>query len=490
VNVVPDAYVKASNAERSDLFGTQVALSGDIMAVGAWHESSCATGHNGDQTNNGCEFAGAVYVFVRNGQGRWAQEAYIKPSKTGFHHDFGIALALSGETLAVGAPNENGCATGINGNQQQTGCNISGAVYVFTRSAGVWSQQAYVKPSHTDPQVTGSFFGSSVALSGDTLAIGAPFEASCTTGINGDQTNTGCPNAGAAYVFRRSSSEWTQQAYLKAPNTEAEDRFGHSVAVSGDAVAVGANQEASCAAGVNGDVGNNACPAAGAVHVFRRAAEGWIHDGYLKASNTESLDGFGSVVAMSGDTLAVTATAEGSCARQVNGDQQNNDCTNVSGPGAVYFAGAVYVFTRLASGWAQQAYVKPSNMDPGDQFGTSLALFGDFLVVGAATEASCATGVNGDESNNDCGNAPVTGSSIGAGAVYVFTRSAGLWTQQAYVKASNTGLDNFGSSVALSERTLAVGAGTEASCARGINGDQQDNGCLGSGAVYVYRTSP
>jgi hypothetical protein len=490
VTVLPEAYLKASNAERSDIFGTQVALSGDTMAVGAWHESSCATGINGDQNNNACEFSGAVYVFVRNGGGRWTQQAYIKASNTGFHHDFGIALALSGDTLAVGAPNENGCATGVNGNQQQTGCNVSGAVYVFTRTGGVWSQQAYVKPSRTDPAVFGGFFGSSVSLSGDRLAVGAYFEASCATGINGDQTNRGCPNAGAVYVFTRSSNVWSQQAYIKAPNTEAEDYFGYSIALSGDNLAVGAIQEASCTTGVNGDSGSNGCPAAGAVYVFRRASEGWNSDAYVKASNTESLDGFGSALAMSGDTLAVTAMAEGSCTRLINGDQQNNDCTNFTNPGAVYFAGAVYVFTRQASGWVQQAYVKPSNMDPGDLFGGSLALFGDILAVGASVEASCATGVNGDQSNNDCGNAPVTGSSIGAGAVYLFARSSGAWTQQAYVKASNTDLDNFGGSVALGERALAVGAGTEASCARGINGDQQNDGCLGAGAVYVYGLGP
>lgn len=485
-----EAYVKASNADRPDLFGTQVAVSGNTLAVGAWHESSCATGINGDQSNNGCEFSGAVYVFVRDAQGVWTQQAYIKASNTVFQHKFGIALALSGDTLAVGAPDDRTCATGVNGDQQTTGCNSSGAVFVFTRTGDVWSQQAFVKPSHTDPGIMGGFFGTSVALSGDTLAVGATFEASCASGINGDQTNTACPNAGAAYIFARSSNVWSQQAYLKAPNTNAEDYFGHSIAISGDTVAVGALQEASCATGLNGDAGNNGCPSAGAVYLFRRGPEGWVTDAYLKASNTESLDQFGSAVAMSGDTLAVAAMTEGSCTRQINGDQQNNDCTNYTNPGAVFFGGAVYIFTREASGWVQQAYIKPSNMDPGDTFGAGLALSGDMLAVGASTEASCATGVNGDQSNNDCGNAVVTGSSIGAGAVYLFTRTGDVWTQQAYVKASNTGLDNFGASVALNDQLLAIGAAGESSCARGINGDQQDNSCEAAGAVYVYRTGP
>ena len=187
---------------------------------------------------------------------------------------------------------------------------------------------------------------------------------------------------------------------------------------------------------------------------------------------------------MSGDTLAVTAAGEDSCTTGINGDQTNNACDFPS-------TGAVYVFTRAHLGWTQQAYVKPSNTDPGDRFGAGLALLGDILAVGAPAEASCATGVNGDQSNNDCGNAPQTGSDTAAGAVYFFTRSAGVWAQQSYVKASNTGFqDRFGISVALGERTLAVGADVEASCARGVNGNQQDNSCLGAGAVYVYRTAP
>src|SRR4029078_3926595 len=85
-------------------------------------------------------------------------------------------------------------------------------------------------------------------------------------------------------------------------------------------------------------------------------------------------------------SLDVAAMNEGSCARQINGDQANNDCANFTRPGAAYAGGAAYVFARLASGWVQQAYVKPSNMDPGDRFGTSLALLGDVLAVGAQAE--------------------------------------------------------------------------------------------------------
>jgi hypothetical protein len=262
------------------------------------------------------------------------------------------------------------------------------------------------------------------------------------------------------------------------------------VAVSGDTAAVGALVEDSCAVGIGGDASNNACSGAGAVYVFRRTSGSWIHDAYVKASNTEASDVFGSVVALSGDTLAVAAMNEGSCARQINGDQANNDC-GLLGSGAVAVAGAVYVFTRGNSGWTQQAYVKPSNMDPGDRFGTSLALLENMLVVGAQAEASCATGVNGDQTNNDCGTAPISGTDTAAGAAYLFARSGDVWTQQAYVKASNTEPnDRFGKSVAVAEHTLAVGADIEGSCATGVNGNQQDNNCPAAGAVYVYGMTP
>ena len=174
-----------------------------------------------------------------------------------------------------------------------------------------------------------------------------------------------------------------------------------------------------------------------------------------------------------GNTLAVGANGEDSNATGINGDQPNNSASE---------AGAVYVFTRSGSTWSQQAYVKASNTKAGDAFGRRVALSGDgnTLAVGAEDEKSNATGLNGDQSDN-------TASS--AGAVYVFTRSGNTWSQQAYVKASNTTTnDLLGTSVALSGNgnTLAVGAQGEDSNATGINGDPTDNSANSAGAVYVY----
>lgn len=457
-------YFKASNAGTSDQFGYSVALSGDghTLAVGAYGEASNATVINGDQANNSATNSGAVYVFTRSGS-TWSQQAYLKASNTGASDQFGNSVALStdGNTLAVGAYSENSSATGINGDQTDNSAVDSGAVYVFVRSGSTWSQQAYVKANNTG---TGDQFGHSVSLSGDgnTLASGARHEA-----------NSG--SHGAVYVFTRTGSNWSQQAYVKASN--AGGGFGYSVALSGDGVtlAVGALNEASNATGINGDQADNSALSSGAVYVFIRSGSIWSQQAYVKASNTDAGDAFGISVSLAddGSTLAVGASQESSSAVGIDGDQTDN---------SVMHSGAVYLFTRSGSTWSQQAYVKASNSGTSDRFGYHVALSGDgnTLAVGARLEASNATGINGNQTNN---------SLPGAGAVYVFTRSRNTWTQQVYLKASNTGGDDrFGHSVTLSDdgNTLAAGAYQEDSSATGINGNPADNSVGASGAVYVY----
>jgi hypothetical protein len=197
--------------------------------------------------------------------------------------------------------------------------------------------------------------------------------------------------------------------------------------------------------------------------------------GYIKESNTGANDTFGLSVELSadGNTLAVATYGEDTSAAGINGGQADKSAE---------YAGAVYVFSRTAGLWAQQAYIKASNTEELDYFGTAISLSadGNTLAVGAKGEASNATGINGNQANN---------SARGAGAVYVFTRNAGSWVQDAYIKASNTGAsDLFGCSVALSAdgNTLAVGAVYEDSNATGINGNQADNSAIGAGAVYIY----
>jgi len=338
---------------------------------------------------------------------------------------------------------------------------------------------AYLKSSNTGG---GDYFGYSVALSSDgsTLAVGAYEENSAATGIGGNQTDNSAISAGAVYVFTRSGTTWSQQAYLKASNTGASDEFGRSVALSSDGstLAVGAAGEDSAATGIGGNQTDNSAGNSGAVYMFTRSGTTWSQQAYVKASNTGVGDGFGFSVALSaaGSTLAVGASGESSAATGIGGDEADNSA------GA---AGAVYVFTRSGTTWSQQAYVKASNTGSFDQFGRSLALSADgsTLAVGANGESSAATGIGGNQADNSAGS---------AGAVYLFTRSGTTWTQQAYVKASNTGAnDFFGYSVALSAdgSTLAVGAFQETSAATGIGGNQADNSALSAGAVYIFTRS-
>ena len=278
---------------------------------------------------------------------------------------------------------------------------------VFDRGGAVLEQAVYGKASNAG---TGDVFGYSVALSGDTLAVGAYGEASGATGVNpaSGQADNSAPYAGAVYLFVRTGTTWTQQAYLKASNTGAGDVFGSSVALSGDTLAVGAHGEASGATGVNPVTGqaDNSASAAGAVYVFVRTGMTWTQQAYVKASNTGAYDYFGSSVSLSGDTLAVGADSEASRATGVNpaGGQADNSAR---------YAGAVYVFVRSGTTWTQQAYLKASNTGAYDYFGTSIALSGDTLAVGAYGEAGEATGVNpaGGQADN---------SAADAGAVYVF----------------------------------------------------------------------
>jgi hypothetical protein len=194
-----------------------------------------------------------------------AQQAYLKASNTDDGDVFGFSVAVSGDTVVVGAPYEDSNATGVNGVQTDNSATDSGAAYVFVRGGTTWTQQAYLKASNTGAS---DLFGNSVAVSGDTVVVGASHEDSNATGVNGDQTNNSATDSGAAYVFVRGGTTWTQQAYLKASNTGASDLFGYSVAVSGDTVVVGAYGEASNATGVNGDQTNNSASFSGAAYVF------------------------------------------------------------------------------------------------------------------------------------------------------------------------------------------------------------------------------
>ncbi|MCR9145101.1 MAG: FG-GAP repeat protein [bacterium] len=402
--------------------------------------------------------------------GAFSQQAYLKASNAESNDFLGngqMDFDCETMTLAIGTISESSSAVGVDGNQADNSISGAGAVYVFRFSNGAWAQEAYIKASNTN---TSDAFGRTLSLSGELLAVGTTNEDSAATGIGGDQNDNSAGDAGAVYVFRREGATWAQEAYIKASNTEASDAFGTAVALSGDVLAVGASSEDSNAAGVNGDQANNVAGGSGAVYIFRRnAAIGWVQEAYLKASNTGNNDAFGSKVSIFGDTLAVSAIGEGSNATGVGGNQLDN---------SVASAGAVYIFRNAGFNWFQEAYIKASNPDGGDNFGDSLSISDDVLAVGASQEASNGTGVGGNQADN---------SAFAAGAVYVFSRLGGQWAQQIYLKASNSeSPDLFGHSVQISRHILAVGAINEDSIARGFNGNQADNTAADSGAVYVF----
>ena len=427
------------------------------------------------------------------------QVAYLKGSNTKAgdhfgcggvldgHAGYGAAMSGDGNTLAIGAPHETGGAKGVNGKQSGEVYG-SGAVYVFVRSGATWAQQAYVKPSN--PQM-GAEFGHAVVLSadGNTMAVSAYWEASKATGINGDANDESIPQAGAVYVFTRTGTTWTQQAYVKASNTgEAGtedkfgdgDQFGVSLTLSDDGrtLAVGAISEDSNAAGINGNQADNSAMSAGAVYVFLRTGNTWAQQAYIKASNPDPADMFGYSVSLNADgsTLAVGSYDEGGSARGINGPPDNMRRG----------AGAVYVFTRTGTTWAQQAYIHASNAEAGDSMGVMVALSddGNTLLTASLDEDCLATGVNPQGCDND------RAADRSSGAGYIFVRTGSTWSEQAFLKASNSGANDwFGSRSALSGdgNTAALGASLEDSSGRGVDGKQDDDKAPESGAVYFFR---
>jgi len=485
-----EAYVKASNTESEDFFGASIVLSGNTLAVGVPQEDSSATSAGGDQSDNNAEQSGAVYVFSRDLTGVWSQQAYIKASNAETGDRFGASIALDGDTLVVGAPNEDSAAVGVGGDQSDNNAQESGAVYVFSRdTGGVWTEQAYIKASNTE---AADWFGTSVALSAKFLAVGAPGEDSMATGADGDQADNSVGQSGSVYVYTRDPvGGWPQDVYLKAPLADADDLFGTSVgwgfyadAVFGDfdMLAVGAPGEDSDIRGPvppgEGNLADNSATDSGAVYVISHNEFGVPGHGpeprwglgtafVLKASNAEALDAFGETLAFEGTTLAVSATGEDSNTTGVDGDQADNSAAD---------SGAVYVFRLSTAGgdWVQRSYLKASNTEAGDAFSSGITWSRFGLAVTASGEDSSAIGVNGDEADNTMAD---------SGAAYLFT---GL-RQYAYVKASNTEAGDRLTTIAWQGDTVVVGATHEDSNAIGIGGDQADNTANQSGAVYVVR---
>jgi hypothetical protein len=344
-----------------DYFGYAVALSGDTALVGAQRA-----------TVEGDESRGAAYVFVRSGA-VWTLQGKLAASD-GEHGDhFGTAVALSGDMAVIGA--------------DVAGAADQGAVYVFTRSGGVWSEQARVSISAPDAYPR---FGCAVALAGDTIVAGAYWS-----------DHGGAADQGAAYVFTGGGDTWTPQARLRAGGGEAGDQFGVSVALDGDTCLVGA------------DLGGVADK--GAASVFTRSGGQWTERATLAASDGAYQDQFGHAVALAGGTALAGAQAAGSTdqgsayvftgaggswAQQakltVTGSRYFGSSVALSGETAIVGAmwddggaadlGAAYVFRRAGSVWTKQMRLTAADGRASDLFGRSVAVSGDTAIVGAPHE--------------------------------------------------------------------------------------------------------
>ena len=254
------------------------------------------------------------------------------------------------------------------------------------------------------PSVPGSRFGSYggvQALDSATLVVGAP-------GTSAFFSIPGTPAAAqAAFVYSRGAGAWHEQSVLRASQPDIGDRFGASVALSGDTLVVGAPGEDG---GADGDQASNDAKDSGAAYVFSRDGAGvWAQEAYLKPATVAPNQSCGTSVALDGDTLALGC---------------NTDPCEAIGSGPCH--GTVYVFTRAAGVWTQQARLTAEHTGQYDDFGRAVALAGDFLVVGAAGESSDALGVGGD----------ATRDVRERGAAYVFRRVDGVWSQEAYLKPS------------------------------------------------------
>jgi FG-GAP repeat len=347
-----------------DMFGKSVAISGDTAVVGAYGDGN---------------YRGSAYVFVRSGSS-WSLQQKLTASDGAADDLFGWSVAISGDTVVVGATQFNFSNLG------------KGKAYVFVRSGATWNQQQILTASSGGGYI-GDQFGGSVAISGDTIVVGASGEDFYYT----DQ--------GSAYVFVLSGATWIQKQKLTASDfalaEAAGDRFGNSVAISGDTVVIGAFKD---------DIKD--VPGQGSAYVFLRSGGYWFQYQSLVAYDGEAFDQFGDSVAISGDTVVVGA------------------------PGDNTGRGSAYVFVRSGSSWSLQQKLTASDGAASEWFGSSVAISENTVVVGAHRDNTY------------------------QGSAYIFVRSGSSnWSQKQKLTASDgASYDSFGSSVAISGDTAVVGA--------------------------------
>lgn len=398
----------------------------------------------------------------------WTPHAFLKAPSVDSGDVFGNKMAMSSDTLVVGAPNEDSNLSTISHGSTASTDNSntnSGAVYVFKNTDGTWSQEAFIKAANSSVLGDKGYGGSGLAISGDTIAVGAYIETlSSTTLINGSTapiTPTAVYQTGAVYIYRRSGVSWQQEAYIKPEDgLLGHFQFGSAIALDGDWMAVGYGSGTS-------------------VRIFNRTGTSWARSSGILPTNNGASDLFGSALAMSGNTLVVGANREDSNWPGVhNGTETSTDNVGTD-------SGAVYVYVRSGTSWTQEAMLKANYpVNAFQLFGFSVAISGDTIVVGE-------TGNAGTQTTITNGTGGPSGASSGSGAAYVFHRSGGTWAVEAYIKPPNTGAsDAFGYSVAIDGDRIIVGAYAEDSNQRTVtmgSTASSDNSSTDSGAAYVFK---
>lgn len=348
--------IVASDRAAGDAFGSSISISGNYAVVGAPSERHDVSGLNE------LEEAGSAYIYELNGSGDWLQKQKIVASERGISHNFGQSVSISGDYIVIGAPFGNTDASGANP------ISNAGTAYVFKRNgSGTWVQHQKLVASDREG---GDYFGSAVAINNGRVIVGAWYEDHDVTGTGGNM-----PNAGSAYIFEENGSGvWQQVQKIVASDRENSDRFGMSVSISGDFAIVGTRFDRK-----NENGSSPLLTQAGSAYIFERNGSGvWQQVQKIVASDRAESAYFGASVSISGSYAAIGAFAE-----------KRND----SGGSSLNDAGAVYVFERGSGGtWSQQQKIVASDRSAGDVFGYSVSIDGTKLIAGARNEAHDASG--------------------------------------------------------------------------------------------------
>jgi len=395
--------IKAVAIDRgiNDNFGYSVSISGDYAIVGA---------KNDDQNVVGSDTlfkSGSAYIFKLTG-GTWVQQQKLVASDRDAEAEFGFSVAISGNFATVGSVLEDKNATG-----SDTLIN-AGAAYVFEQVAGTWIEKQKLVASD---RAENDRFGFSVAIDGDYIIIGARLEDEDASG------NATLNNAGSAYIFKQTNGLWLQQQKIVSSDRANLDFFGSCVAINANFAIVGAPIED------EDSIGANTLNASGSVYIFKQSNGVWSQTQKIVANDREAAANFGSSIAVANNYLVVGAVSEDK---------------NVNGSTLISNAGAAYIFQEIGGSWVQQQKIIASDREAEDFFGNSVAINGNYIIVGSRFEDDNVSGA--DSISN-------------AGAAYIYKLTNGVWSQQQKIVASDRAEeDQFGFSVAINNDFAIVGA--------------------------------